>query len=158
MISRSNRSCRLTGRVGHLVSENTLFYGLAGWSSASVNVNANYTDSTGNFAGLPGAFSVSDDIQAQPLAWGWKPVLVSGTTLGVEYRYTDLEAMTIYDPVGFTQVRCRRPRFRPSPQVSMSALIGYDRPSCQRGVHIGRPFAFSGTAAMKPFVCRDKAL
>lgn len=95
----------LTGRFGHLVNDNTMLYGLAGWSTASVSVNANYSDSTGNFGGVPGAFSVSDDISGATFGLGMETRLGDRTTLGVEYRYTDLESMTIYDPVGFTQVQ-----------------------------------------------------
>ena len=95
----------LTGRVGQLVSENTLIYGVAGWAMADMTVNANYADSTGSFAGLPGAFSVEDTVSGATIGLGMETRLGERTSVGVEYRYTDLDGMTIYDPVGVTQVQ-----------------------------------------------------
>ncbi|WP_370251416.1 outer membrane protein [Nioella sp.] len=101
----------LTGRIGRVVSENTLIYGVAGWAMADMTVNANYSSdaqiSGGGqaFSGLPGAFSVEDTVAGATIGLGMETRLGERTSVGVEYRYTDLDGMTIYDPVGVTQVQ-----------------------------------------------------
>lgn len=83
------------GRVGMLANENTQFYGMLGWSRASFGETRNYNGG-GVFAGLASAGTGSYEVDGATIGVGMETRLGDRTSLGVEYRYTDLEDQTIY--------------------------------------------------------------
>jgi len=83
------------GRVGVLANDNTQFYGMLGWSRASYGETHNYNGG-GVFAGLASTASGSYEVDGATIGLGMETRLGERTSLGVEYRYTDLDDQTIF--------------------------------------------------------------
>jgi len=83
------------GRVGMLANENTQFYGMLGWSRASYGETHNYNGG-GVFAGLASTASGSYEVDGATIGIGMETRIGERTSVGVEYRYTDLDDHSIY--------------------------------------------------------------
>lgn len=83
------------GRIGVLANENTQFYGMLGWSRASFDETHSYNGG-GVFAGLSSAGTSSYEVDGATIGIGMETRLGERTSLGVEYRYTDLDDQSIY--------------------------------------------------------------
>lgn len=83
------------GRVGVLANENTQFYGMLGWSRASFDESYNYNGSV-VFPGVSRAGSSSYDVDGATIGFGMETRLGERTSVGVEYRYTDLDDQTLF--------------------------------------------------------------
>ncbi|WP_306045671.1 outer membrane protein [Nioella sp. MMSF_3534] len=83
------------GRVGVLANENTQFYGMLGWSRASFGESHNYNGG-GVLTGLASTASGSYEVDGATIGIGMETRLGDRTSLGVEYRYTDLGDQTIF--------------------------------------------------------------
>lgn len=84
------------GRFGVLANENTQFYGMLGWSRASYGETRNYNGG-GVFPGVASAGSGSYEVDGATIGIGMETRLGERTSLGVEYRYTDLADQTLFD-------------------------------------------------------------
>lgn len=84
------------GRVGFLTNENTQFYGLLGWSRATFNESHAY-DGGGVLTGLASTASSNYDANGATIGIGMETRIGDRTSLGVEYRYTDLDNHEIFN-------------------------------------------------------------
>lgn len=83
------------GRFGVLANENTQFYGMLGWSRANYSESHTYNGG-GVFPSLSSAGTSDYEVDGATIGVGMETRLGDRTSVGVEYRYTDLDDQTIF--------------------------------------------------------------
>jgi outer membrane immunogenic protein len=90
-----DNSWTIGGRLGFLATPGTLIYGLVGWTHADLTVNGAFTFAPAGVPGAPLTFSAEEDIDAVTVGAGVETMLGRGLTLKFEYRYTDLDGLSV---------------------------------------------------------------
>ena len=87
------------GRIGWLSSESTLWYGLAGYTNARVNVSGDVVANEEDILYKFGFLDEKDHVDGFTVGAGVESMLTDNVSLKLEYRYTSLDGFKkLFDP------------------------------------------------------------